>query len=138
MKLGSHFDKHISIWVHFVGLNSFLFFLFSVLSAMIRGAHDGKQFVCTDYEEKDLDEVFESFFKIEWLIFQNRIEWIKRSYIFVISYISTMSFFAKILWKTLYGNRGQGKAFDTLFECFCNLSIMSRQSFASFIKVFRK
>jgi len=36
-----------------------------LLSAMIRGAHDGKQFVCTDYEEKDLDQVFESFFKIE-------------------------------------------------------------------------
>ena len=61
---------------------------------MIRGAHDGKQFVCTDYEEKDLDQVFESFFKIEWLIFIKRIEWIKRSYIFFISYIST--FFAKI------------------------------------------
>ena len=88
MKLGSHFNKQISIWVHFVKLNSFIFFSFSVLSAMIRGAHDGKQFVCTDYEEKDLDEVFESFFKIEWLIFIKQIEWIKRNYIFV-SYVST-------------------------------------------------
>ena len=91
-----------------------------------------------------------------WKLFQNwmidfikRIEWIKRSFIFV-SYISTSFYFfwlksgkmyknAKNVQKTYSRNQTRPcKAVYTLFECCCNFSIMSWQSFASFIKVFRK
>jgi len=36
-----------------------------LLSAMIRGADDGKQFFVRDYEENDLDNIFNGFFKKE-------------------------------------------------------------------------
>jgi hypothetical protein len=36
-----------------------------VLSAMIRGAHDGQNFIVTDYKEEDLEAIFKSFFKPE-------------------------------------------------------------------------
>ena len=40
-------------------------FIILVLSAMIRGADDGKQFFVRDYEENDLDNIFNGFFKKE-------------------------------------------------------------------------
>ena len=40
-------------------------FFFSVLSAMIRGAHDGQNIIVTDYKEEDLEAIFSSFFKPE-------------------------------------------------------------------------
>ena len=35
----------------------------AVLSAMIRGAHDGKQIWVSDYKEEDLDKLFKDFFE---------------------------------------------------------------------------
>ena len=36
-----------------------------LLSAMIRGAHDGQNFIVTDYKEEDLEAIFQSFFNPE-------------------------------------------------------------------------
>ena len=41
------------------------FFPSTVLSAMIRGAHDGENVIVTDYKEEDLEAIFQSFFKSE-------------------------------------------------------------------------
>ena len=41
------------------------FSLSTVLSAMIRGAHDGENVIVTDYKEEDLEAIFRNFFKSE-------------------------------------------------------------------------
>jgi hypothetical protein len=51
--------------LHSTLLNVLLHFSSLVLSAMIRGAHDGQNFIVTDYKEEDLEAIFKSFFKPE-------------------------------------------------------------------------